>query len=237
MAGHYLPTCTTTKALHFWVCYVRNSDNTVMLIACRIILDDDGIFWGDRPIDSLAASHLNMAIYPTAVAMTVWTFVNSLCRQTAQDVAKALGISTEPPQETTWQTVAINRMKQQGSFGAPGKETARIPGAMDKPSNFPFSSGNGDIIGTPFGGDSQLDPRIQGALHAASMTFAKNWQPAKQPPNRGCIRVDGLVELQGKNAVMAVYVLGWYDPKQKTFMAIQTGLKHLIQLKQRPASG
>jgi hypothetical protein len=36
---------------------------------------------------------------------------------------------------------------------------------------------------------------------------------------------------------MAVYVLGWYDPKQKNYMAVQTGLKHLIQLKQRPAAG
>lgn len=178
-----------------------------------------------------------MAIYPKAVALTVWTFVNSLCRQTAQDLAKALGFSTEPPQDTTWQTVFMNRMKEQETIGTQGKQAARVTGSGDKPPNFPLPTANGDLFGPPFGSDSQLDSRIQGALHAAAMTFTKNWQPVKQPPNRGCIRVDGLVELQGKNAVMAVYVLGWYDPKQKNYMAIQTGLKHLIQLKQRPAAG
>ncbi|KAK2594265.1 hypothetical protein QQS21_008044 [Conoideocrella luteorostrata] len=203
-----------------------------------IIIDDDGIFWGDRPIDSLAASHLNLVIYPKAVALTVWTFVNSLCRQSAQDLAKALGFNTEPPQDTSWQTVAINRMKEQGGLGTPGKQAVKVSGHDDKPTNSPFPSSSVGILGSPLGGnETQLDPRIQGALHDASMTFSKNWQPVKQPPNRGCIRVDGLVELQGKNALMAVYVLGWYDPKQKTYMAIQTGLKHLIQLKQKPAAG
>ncbi|GAB0134059.1 hypothetical protein EsDP_00002445 [Epichloe bromicola] len=202
-----------------------------------IIIDDDGIFWGDRPIDSLAASHLDMAIYPKAVALTVWTFVNSLCRQTAQDVAKALGLSTEPPQDTSWQTVAINRMREQGGLGTPEKQAAKASGRAEKPTNIPVPTSTVDLFGSPFGNDSQLDPRIQGALHDASMTFSKNWQPVKQPPSRGCIRVDGLVELQGKNALMAVYVVGWYDPKQKTYMAIQTGLKHLVHLKQRPASG
>ncbi|PNY28281.1 Uncharacterized protein TCAP_01785 [Tolypocladium capitatum] len=202
-----------------------------------LIIDDDGLFWGDRPIDSLAASHLNMALYPKAVALTVWTFVNFLFKQTAQDVAKALGLSTPPPPETTWQSVALNRMREQGALGGPGKQPTDGPEQPEKPTRFPIQAAGGDIIGTPFGGESQVDPRIQAALQAASMTFSKNWQPAKQPPNRGCIRVDGLVELQGKAAVMAIYVLGWYDPKQRKYMGIQTGLKHLIQLKQRPAGG
>ncbi|KAL3958628.1 hypothetical protein ACCO45_006790 [Purpureocillium lilacinum] len=211
-----------------------------------VVVDDDGIYWGDRPIDSLAASHLNMAIYPKAVAMTVWTFVNFLFKQTAQDVAKALGLGSAPPEETTWQSVALNRWREQGwreqgAFGGPGKQPAGAPAQQPQPdkqpAGFPIQTAGGDILGTPFSGESQLDPRIQAALQAASLTFSKNWQPAMQPPNRGCIRVDGLIELQGKAAVMAVYVLGWYDPKQRKFMGIQTGLKHLIQLKQRPAGG
>ena len=178
-----------------------------------------------------------MALYPKAVALTVWTFFNFLFKQTAQDVAKALGLGTPPPQETTWQSVALNRMREQGAIGGSGKQPTNGPEQPEKPSaSFPIQTAGGDIMGSPFGG-SQVDPRIQAALHAAAMTFSKNWQPAKQPANRGCIRVDGLVELQGKSAVMAVYVLGWYDPKQRKYMGIQTGLKHLIMLKQRPAGG
>lgn len=189
----------------------------------------------------MAASHLNKAIYPKAVALTVWTFVNSLCRQTAHDIAKALGFNAEPSQDTLWQNAAIERMRQQRGLpgAAAGQEAIKSPGnaANSKPATFPVPSASGNSTGPPFNIDTQLDPRIQGALLDASMTLSKNWQPVKQVPSRGCIRVDGLVELQGKNALMAVYVLGWYDPKQKNYMAIQTGLKHLVQLKQNPAKG
>jgi hypothetical protein len=34
---------------------------------------------------------------------------------------------------------------------------------------------------------------------------------------------------------MSVWVLGWYDPKVKKFVGIETRLKHLIQYKQKPA--
>ncbi|KAK1254843.1 hypothetical protein MKX08_008838 [Trichoderma sp. CBMAI-0020] len=201
-----------------------------------IIIDDDGIFWGDRPMDSLAANHLNTAIYPKAVALSAWAFIDSLTRQTAQDIAKALGFNTPPPPEATWQAAILNRIKEQSELGTAGKQTVRVPGQPDK-ANFPLHTGMSEIPGTPFSGVSQVDPRIQAALQAATVTFTKNWQPARQPPSRGCIKVDGLVELQGKSAVMAVYVLGWYDPKQRKFMGVQTGLKHLLQLKQRPGGG
>ncbi|CAM1504445.1 Fc.00g020360.m01.CDS01 [Cosmosporella sp. VM-42] len=201
-----------------------------------IIIDEDGIFWGDRPIDSTAAGHLDKVLYPKAVAMTVWTFVNFLFKQTAQDISKALGFNGPAVPEPTWQSVTLDRIKE-GSMAGTGKQAVKIAGQPDKSPTNQIPTGHADIIGTLFGGDTQLDPRIQAALQAASLTFARNWKPTKSPPNRGCIRVDGVVELRGKTACMAVYVLGWYDPKLRKYMGIQTGLKHLVQLKQRPAPG
>ncbi|KAG5996952.1 hypothetical protein E4U43_002766 [Claviceps pusilla] len=129
-------------------------------------------------------------------------------------------------------------MREKGGQAPSEKQDVKVSeGSTARPASLPASTDPGDILRSTFGSDSQLDPRVQDALHDAAMTFSKNWQPVKQPPSRGCIRVDGLLELQGKNALMAVYVLAWYDPKQKMFMDIQTGLKHLIQLKQRPAAG
>ncbi|KOS17687.1 hypothetical protein ESCO_002513 [Escovopsis weberi] len=202
-----------------------------------IIVSGDGIFWGDRPMDSIAAGHLTTVIYPKAVALSVWTFLNSLASQTVNDIAKALGFNPAPPAEATWQAVIMNRIKEQGDLGATGKQAVKVPGHQDKALNFPIHSSISDMLGSPFGSDSRVDARIQTALQAATLTFSRNWQPVKQPPNRGCVKVDGLVELQGKSAVMAVYVVGWYDPKQRKYMGIQTGLKHLFKLKQRPAGG
>ncbi|KAF4980153.1 hypothetical protein FZEAL_3772 [Fusarium zealandicum] len=201
-----------------------------------IIIDSEGIFWGDRPIDSTAANHLDKVLYPKTVALTVWTFASFLVRQTAQDVMKAIGLGDPTPPEATWQSVTLDRLKQ-GSLPGVGNQAVKVVGQSERPPQGSFPTGNGDIIGTLFGSETQLDPRVQAALQAASLTFARNWRPTKSPPNRGCIRVDGVVELKGNTACMAVYVLGWYDPKLRKFMGIQTGLKHLVQLKQRPAPG
>ncbi|GAO15706.1 hypothetical protein UVI_02018810 [Ustilaginoidea virens] len=194
----------------------------------KIIIDDDGIYWGDRPIDSLAAGRLNMVLYPKAVALSVWTFVKSLCRETYQGLAEAVGSHTEPPQESSWQTITANRIVK-----AQWPKAAKAPNSAEKPSDLPVSASFGDVVGPYIGADSQLDPRLKGALRDAFSTFTKNWKPLKEPPGRGCVRVDGLVELQGTVRVMGVYVVGWYDPKRKAFVSIQTGLKHVLPLQKR----
>lgn len=220
---------------------------TVTYLYVSIIIDDDGIFWGDRPIDSTAASYLDKAIYPKAVALTAWTFVNFLLKQTAQDIATALGFNGPSIPETTWQSVTLDRIKEHGTIPGAGmgtntsagtdKQTVKIDGHPDKSQAGPIPTGNPNIIGTLFGSETQLDPRIQAAVQAAALTFARNWKPTKKPPTRGCILVDGVIEMRGNAATMAVYVRGWYDPNARKFVGIHTGLKHLVRLKQRPAPG
>lgn len=185
----------------------------------------------------MAAGHLAKVLYPKAVALTAWAFVSFLVGQTVQEFTRAVGLSDSTPPEPTWQSVALDRFKEQGAFPNAPKQTVKVVTQSERPPHGSLPAGNGDIIGTLFGGDTQLDPRIQAAIQAASLTFARNWKPTKSPPTRGCIRVDGVVELKGKSACMGVYVLGWYDPKQRKFVGIQTGLKHLLPLKQRPAPG
>ncbi|KAM4058619.1 hypothetical protein HRG_006425 [Hirsutella rhossiliensis] len=198
-----------------------------------IIVFDDGIYWGDRPIDSATAGSLSMALYPKAVAAAVWSFGNSLVKQTAHDVANALRLNppTPPPEATDPQHVVLqtdaNRVFEASvrSEASTGSTASSIqPAGDERLRNTSSSEGSGD-------------PRIQAALHAASGALVKNWQQAPPLPNRGCIRVDGMVEIYGDTAILCVYVLASYDPKLKKYVGIQTGLKHLAQLKQRPASG
>lgn len=179
------------------------------------------------------------------MALAVWTFWNVLLQRTRDDISKALGFDGQKEQETTWQSVIINRGKDQTPFGMNGKPSpgnilappnpqakASQPGSIQGPPDF-----SGMFRKTAGEGDVPMSASIMHAFQAASLTLAKNWRPAEQPVNRGCIRVDGLVELQGKSAIMVVYVLGWYDPQTKKYMNVQTRLKHLLQTKQRPLGG
>ncbi|KAF5635470.1 uncharacterized protein FTJAE_6368 [Fusarium tjaetaba] len=199
-----------------------------------IMIDEEGIFWGDRPIDSIAASFLAKALYPKALAMGCWTFVSFLTKQVALDISKAIGLSEPDPPASGWHQVPVGNLP--GIIPSPAAtrtavqhdpkaHTAHLPPVFN------------EIISAAFGPDAKLDPRLQAASMAGALAFLRHWKPTKSLPGRGCIRVDGIVELKGKTAVMAVLVAGYYDPKTRQYVAVQTMLKHLMQLKQRPAPG
>jgi hypothetical protein len=198
-----------------------------------IFIDDEGIGWTDRPIDSLALKHLDAAIRPTAVALGVWTWTTVVVKSMASEVGKAFGVGAETPPPTTWHSTVLGRPIQDayGSRPPPG-----LPGTGNINTQFGLTGQSQDDDQPEI---SYLEKRIredtQMASQEALLTFSKNWKPVKRPPTRGCIRVDGLVELQGEKAFMSVWVLGWYDPKQKKFVGIETKLKNLTQYRQKPA--
>ncbi|KAF4953420.1 hypothetical protein FGADI_6058 [Fusarium gaditjirri] len=198
-----------------------------------IMIDEEGIFWGDRPIDSIAASFLAKALYPKALAMGCWTFVSFLTKQVALDISKAIGLSEPDPPESGWH-VPVGNLP--GIIPPPAATRAAVQhdpkaNAAHLPPVF------NEIISAAFGPDAKLDPRLQAASMAGALAFLRHWKPTKSLPSRGCIRVDGIVELKGKTAIMAVLVAGYYDPKTRQYVAVQTMLKHLMQLRQRPAPG
>jgi hypothetical protein len=215
------------------------------------------LFWGDRSIDSAAAHKLNAVVYPKAVALATWTFVNVLFQNTKETVGKALGFgASTPQQETTWQSVIIERGKDHrpGALGTGNSSPPQIiqpgPGGQQPPPPLGTSpagqlpvSGAPDLLAflkRPMGTDQAPSAPSAGVLmafQAASLTLAKNWKQTQQPVTRGCIRVDGLVEIQGGSAIMVLYVLGWYDPQTSKYINVQTKIKHVVQLKQVPLGG
>lgn len=195
-----------------------------------LIVDYDGLFWGDRSIETVAANQLNSIMYPKAVALACWTFWNVYLQQTKREISKVLGFEPSQP-ETHWTSTLFDKPPRaiETTLSSPNtSDKAPQPGSPHGPPDF------AGLFRKPAEGQVTLSPNLSFALQAAALTLAKNWKHAEQAVTRGCIKVDGLVEVQGKAAVMVVYVIGWYDPRVKKFMNIHTQLKHLIQLKQRP---
>ncbi|KAH7256405.1 hypothetical protein BKA59DRAFT_72115 [Fusarium tricinctum] len=218
----------------FWLDIIFPPAPPPMHYVSGIMIDEDGVFWGDRPIDSIAASFLAKALYPKALAMGCWTFVSYLTKQVAQDIAKSVGLSEPDPPESGWQHVPVSGLP--GTMPQPIPRTATQHDAKTRLPT-PLPPVFNDILGAAFGPEAKLDPRLQAASLAGAFAFLRHWKPTRSLPSRGCIRVDGIVELKGKTAVMAVLVAGYYDPKTRQYVAVQTRLKHLMQLKQRPAPG
>ncbi|KAF4505478.1 hypothetical protein G6O67_007423 [Ophiocordyceps sinensis] len=192
-----------------------------------IIVYDDGIYWGDRPVDSATAGSLSIALYPKAVATAAWTFCDSLFTQTVNDVANALRLNPplSPPEAAKPQHVVLPKDDKSVSEASARSTTSPI-----RPTGDHNLSKTSDT-------ESSGDPRIQVAMQAASGAFVENWKPVPSYPTRGCLRVDGIVEIHGDTALLCVYVMASYDPKLKKYVSIRTSLKHMVSLKQKPASG
>lgn len=171
-----------------------------------LMLMEDGLFWGPQPMDAMAAESLDKVFYPKAVAVAAWTLVSVLTKQTVAGISHALGMSS-PEDE---RAMSPNEQRRFDAFKA--KREGVWKSASEVVDNV--------------------------VLHTTFQTMAalqKNWSHTMHPPTRGCIRVDGIVEVKGPSAIMSVWVLGWYDPKQRKYISLHTRLKHLIPRVQRPA--
>lgn len=215
----------------------------------------------------MAANQLDAILYPKAVAMAVFTFWDVLLKKSRDDLARRLGLSSHQEPETTWQSMMMSRGKDQPPPSNPFSPVAgrqQQAGSLlgdgssqQQQAKSSSSSQAGSIQGGPpdftglfkklgggTGGEGEaaepsgvMSQSVMMAFQAASLTLARNWKRSEQHVGRGCIRVDGLVELQGRSAFMVVYVLGWFDPKANKFVNVETKLKHLVQTKQRPMGG
>lgn len=166
------------------------------------------------------------------MAKAAWSFVSVLGTGAAMDVAIFLGLAEASAKPPTWDSLIIKRMQEQEAMGRGGNQITGTSGA----------SSNGDLqdlkkaLHSVVSLGGILPPGLENASSAAMLTFAKTWKPARQGPGPGCVKVDGLIQVSGKKAYMAVYVVGWYDPKQKKFVDIQTQLKHILPFQQYPAN-
>jgi hypothetical protein len=169
---------------------------------------------------------------------TAYAFMDSLFTQTMSDIGSALGFktTTQPP-TVTWQSVAVDRMKDLKPAMPGSKPMTQVSEQPNKPSSplsiimdgTLFSAGASSI-------DIQQSPRLQTAMGAARAAFKKNWKPVISQPYRGCLQVDGMLEIAGSRAILAVNVVAWYDPAQKKYVGVNCKLRHVRTLKQKPAS-
>ncbi|KAG6131601.1 hypothetical protein E4U12_003604 [Claviceps purpurea] len=158
-----------------------------------LMLTKEGIFLGSRPMDPYVADQIRTILYPKAVAVGAWTFVDSFCRRAAQSVAKSFGFSSTAPTETT-------------------------------------------VLEATPGFDGPLFQDFQLALNDATTTCMRQWEVVKDPPIRGSVTIDGVVELLAEDMVMYVSVSAWYHVVQKEFGAMLVKVERAARIPRKPAT-
>jgi hypothetical protein len=172
-----------------------------------------------------------------------WSFVKVLAAEELRNIAGLFGIEMQspPPPLTMHQVVA--RHEQVLKNRLPAKNGAQQPlgdnkkpiieGAVPDKTN---AAGGGLGAVTP----SSLPPfhaHFTHAINAFKMKMGEKWRPAPTFPPRGCIIVQGFVELDAPRAWLVCDVRACWDPKTKAFdpRTLSIKLRRLQMKKQVPA--
>lgn len=200
-----------------------------------LMVDEDAISWGERLIDSHVAHQLNGMLYPKAMALTTWTFIQVLSKSTINSIGEKIGLSSNAPVTTG---VALPPQDMAAAIRRLGGVDTSSP----KPT--PRTQDNGQEVQNilfKYLGESSLRQAppgpIRNAMVAAMATFKKNYKPAEQPLPSGSVRVEGIMELHGKPLTMTISVQAWYDPKQKKFLNTKVTIKNMLRTVPRPQAG
>ncbi|KAI0391291.1 hypothetical protein F5Y17DRAFT_17375 [Xylariaceae sp. FL0594] len=212
-----------------------------------LALSKDGtIEWREKLVDSRIAQITEHALWPDALASSLWSFASSLAVQNAMSVAKMFGYGakTEPVPDIKKAMEKLQEMQKQNSRKAgtdspslpiPGGDTPsktnntslpplrkKSPGAGAAPQTMPtgaaMSNGEQDVSR-----DETLDLVEAMRLHmrGPGLNFAKKlaetWRTPSGYPPRGAVSVSGLVELRASTACILVDCNAWWDPKTKQF--------------------
>ena len=168
------------------------------LIYDSLIIDDDGIFWGERPIDPKSSSLLNKAVYPKAMMLAARDFGYATYIILQDDVRRYFGATQKPSQESMRQPMIV-AMPGQGR--EPVSDRAFRPG---RPIKFPE-------------GRDTLSSRFWLAFMYSAARFQRNRQ-VRQPIRRGCFELEGVARIESKTKAATVAIHAWYDPQQRKFV-------------------
>lgn len=212
----------------------------------RVCFDDDGISIEDRPVSSLDVFRVRRTLWPSPLAMSLWSFTGALVRQNAAAISKAVGFETQDqPNATVQQTFEqVQKQLQQSQVKPDSKSPNSLPRTQsqvpDGSSSASASSSTPRATpGTP-NVNQALPPspntsdrrqksareiyavkmaqeHTSGPWQAFKQKLSQTWRPLHDYPPRGSVSVSGIVELDMPRARVTVEAFAWWDPKTEKF--------------------
>ncbi|RYO98082.1 hypothetical protein DL764_007212 [Monosporascus ibericus] len=217
------------------------------LTCSRIAIDEEGISIEEHPVSSLDVFRVRRILWPSALAMSLWSFTGALMRQNATAAAKALGY--EPKQQPTMtMQQTMERIHQQLQKPQP-KTDSKAPSSLPSTKSQVFQGSSADPtspgapastgsspagVGGPLPaapnaaagkqksareiyGVKMAQEHTNGPWRAFKQRLVQTWRPLRDYPPRGSISVSGVVELDTPRARITVEAFAWWDPKTQKF--------------------
>ncbi|KAI1170020.1 hypothetical protein F4777DRAFT_149659 [Nemania sp. FL0916] len=206
----------------------------------------NGIAWEARPVESTAVFWTRHALWPSPLALSLWTFTCALVTENASAMVRLF--KDEPstnPVNTMQQTMdkIHDQLKKNGEKSGPispplpsQNQTTQTSTSSALPPVDKRSSGTTptpDPIGPRTGVDNNAVPagssakdayvvramqeHTGGAFQKFKRKFMQTWRPPGAYPPRGSIKVFGTIEIVTSRNLMTVECIAWWDPQTKTY--------------------
>lgn len=224
------------------------------------LTEDLTVRWTTRPVDQLHHSRLSNALYPSAVANSLYADTRQKAGRAWQDFRSYIGWEdkTQKKQEALARILTPPSLPPNFQSGAPssantpassptGATPAENAAQQQAASTDPTSSTppqKDPLTSTPSGNGFErflpsLPPPTNMTLDLSTFraSFKKEHQGLQMQPPRGTFIVTGLVEVIGDRARMTLDVAGAYDPRIGKYVMIRAGLRSITDYRQHPKGG
>ncbi|KAI2638466.1 hypothetical protein GGS21DRAFT_441236 [Xylaria nigripes] len=206
----------------------------------------DGIKWAEHNVDPHAVFWARQALWPSALASSLWAFTSALVSQNAMTIAKFLGYENHqkehvPNLQQTIEKIQLQLKKpppKPGSISPPlpsqeqtgdGSANSSLP-PVDKTSagstTTPETVGSGGPVDnavstTPRARDLPMiratREHTDGPWSKFKQSLAQKWRRPITHPPRGSILLYGPVEVITERAVVSIDCSAWWDPQSEAF--------------------
>jgi hypothetical protein len=223
-----------------------------------------GVEWAEQPVDSKAVKITHHALWPEALALSLWSFTTSLATQNAMMIAKKVGYETKTDSvPNTQQSMERFQQVRKQEHGKSGPDSSPLPiqertsgtsntsslptlgkrsgGPTATPETLPTGAGiNNEDQGVPRDEDLNLIDamriHMRGPWDNFKTKLVQKWKTPSGYPPQGAIHVTGLVELRTPESSIIIDCSGWWDPKASQFdRAVKLELRAIRPYVQRPA--
>ncbi|KAL8809735.1 MAG: hypothetical protein Q9200_003153 [Gallowayella weberi] len=208
-------------------------------------IGEDSISWTTRSVHPLNYARLQNALWPKALALSSWAACETIISIQYTRCKRLLGFGSEPESSSLADSPEMSLQKVQPNFSpqrqesAPTSENDEAPGGtsaagtVEQPqtSRAPSESGiSFQVVFPPPG----MAEDLAAATEAFQTTFARTWQPATAPPERGTVLFSGMIELVGPKGIVVLDTIGAYHAADSRWTKVSVAVRRMAPRKQGP---
>lgn len=202
------------------------------IVRSGIEITDDYIAWSTMPVEPETVFRIRRALWPSAMAMSLWSFAKVIVTDDVKNAARILGLRIGGNTPTIEELLSQQQQKL-SKLSPPEKERsaskqAQLLGDSQSQKSVALSTENSNLTKKVSTQEELTAGPVKRAVSAISEHFSRgilefktklrqSWMQTPGFPPGGSILTEGLIELEAQKAWIVLYARAFWDPKTNKY--------------------